>query len=123
MSGDSENSTFMSDADRALSLEFEQTAARYRWFLHSLSGSLRALLGFCDWWFLSPSGELELIIYCTSGNVRDRLMHRLLALSLQLERLFGPTQIRILGGCYPFETNTRQVITYYDYWKSREEGK
>lgn len=104
----------------ALTLEFSQAASRYRWFLNSMSGSLRSLFSLCDWWALGTDEEMELVIYCTSSNVRSQLIHRLLEIVLQLEKLFGPCPIRILGGQYSFETTTQQVIYYYNCWKRGE---
>lgn len=103
--------------DIAIAQQFSQAVVRYQRFSSSFSRSLDALFAFCDWQMVPQEQGVELIITCTSSNVRSQVLNSLLPISTRLQSLFGCSKIQILGGCYPFETTTAQVIRYHRYWK------
>ncbi|MBD1860207.1 MULTISPECIES: hypothetical protein [Trichocoleus] len=103
--------------DTAIAQQFSQAAARYQRFSSSFSRTLNPLFSFCDWQLVPLERGVELIISCTSSNVRSQVINSLLPISTRLQSLFGCSKIRVLGGSYPFETSTDEVIRHHRYWK------
>jgi len=103
--------------DTAIAQQFSQAVARYQRFSSSFSRTLISLFSFCDWQLVPLERGVELIITCTSNNVRSQVINSLLPISTRLQSLFGCSRIRVLDGSYPFETSTNQVIRYHRYWK------
>ena len=103
--------------DTAILAQLNQAIARYQQFASSLSRSLESLFSFCDWQLIPQERGVELVITCTSANVRSQLFSSLLAIATRLQSLFGQSKIQICGGAYAFSTTTDQVIRYHRYWK------
>ena len=103
--------------DTSLAQQLSQAIARYQRFSSSFSRTLNSLFSFCEWQIVPREQGVELIVTCMSSNVRSQVINSLLPISTRLQSLFGCSKIQVLGGCYPFETSTDQVIRYHRYWK------
>ncbi len=104
-------------SDTALFAQLNQAIARHQRFSNSFSRTLKAVFSFCDWQLIPQARGVELVITCTSDNVRTQLFQSLLAIATRLQSLFGRSQIQIGGGACAFTTTTDQVIHYHRYWK------
>jgi hypothetical protein len=103
--------------DTSIAQQLSQAIARYQRFSSSFSRTLNSLFSFCEWQIVPREQGVELIVTCMSSNVRSQVINSLLPISTRLQSLFGCSKIQVLGGCYPFETSTDQVIRYHRYWK------
>lgn len=103
--------------DTVFFTQLNEAIARYQRFSSSFSRTLTAVFSFCDWQLVPQTHGVELVITCTSDNVRTQLFQNLLAIATRLQSLFGRSQIQIAGGACAFTTTTDQVIRYHRYWK------
>ncbi|MDX2098710.1 MAG: hypothetical protein SFW36_13115 [Leptolyngbyaceae cyanobacterium bins.59] len=111
------------NGDVLLGRELSQAIKKYRRFQHALGSALETPLSLCDWWIVPTEEGMELVIHCSSSNVRTHLMRSIFTIATRMNRRFGSSTIRILGEQYSFEANTLQVIHYYrgmDGWGKEE---